>query len=199
MRVVLDTSVLVAGLLSGRGAAAEVVEQVFRSTLVVLYDQRILDEYREVLARSEFAAIDPEEVDALLFVLGQGEPVTAAAYAGTMVDEDDRPFIEVALSGGADVVLTHNPKDFTEQPGLPVMKPGEWAKQVAHWLTKPNPRGHLDAGEGVPRVRDGAHLARAGLRGPGRAVAAGLAVRAADWCGSRRQVWRDSLELRGHR
>lgn len=139
--MVLDTSVLVSGLLSSTGAAAEVLEHILRGTLFVLFDERILGEYREVFARPEFAVINGEDLESVLFVLTQGGQVRCTPYPGTLKDEKDRPFIEVAISGKADLILTFNPKDFMEPPGLPVMKPGQWAQLVAHWLTSPNPEG----------------------------------------------------------
>jgi predicted nucleic acid-binding protein len=59
---VLDTSVLVAGLLSRRGAAAALVEAFFRDPLRLGYTAAILSEYPEVLDRPEFAgAITPHD------------------------------------------------------------------------------------------------------------------------------------------
>jgi uncharacterized protein len=52
MRVVLDTNVVVSGLMRDRGTPAGVVNAVLGDpTLMLLWDERILAEYAEVLAR----------------------------------------------------------------------------------------------------------------------------------------------------
>ena len=64
MRVVIDTNVLVSGLLKQGTPPAEVVADVLAGQLVPLYDHRILDEYREVLARPKFK-LAADKVDAV--------------------------------------------------------------------------------------------------------------------------------------
>ncbi len=54
MKIVLDTNVLVSGLLTPYGAAAEIVRLIASGVLSVCYDTRILLEYQEVLARPKF-------------------------------------------------------------------------------------------------------------------------------------------------
>lgn len=51
MKAVIDTNVLVSGLFKQGAPPAEVVADVLAGVLVPLYDQRIIDEYREVLVR----------------------------------------------------------------------------------------------------------------------------------------------------
>ena len=51
MIVVVDTSVLVSGLLSAHGAPARVIDLLTTGDLKVAYDDRIAIEYRQVLAR----------------------------------------------------------------------------------------------------------------------------------------------------
>jgi uncharacterized protein len=50
MRVVVDTNVLVSGVLN-RGPPGRIVDAIVAETFTVLYDDRILGEYRDVLAR----------------------------------------------------------------------------------------------------------------------------------------------------
>ena len=52
MRIVLDTNVLVCGMLSGAGAPGEVLQLNLQGELHLLSDARILAEYDEVLAKS---------------------------------------------------------------------------------------------------------------------------------------------------
>ena len=54
MKVVVDTNVLISGLLTPHGPPAEIVRMVLNGNLRVCYDLRILDEYSEVFARPKF-------------------------------------------------------------------------------------------------------------------------------------------------
>lgn len=112
MRVVLDTNVVVSGLLNPHGAPGRVIDLLLNGQLVALYDDRILDEYRDVLLRPEFG-FDPRDVKTFMeFVQGQGEGVAATPLGLTLPDEDDLPFLEVAASGAADALITGNRRHF---------------------------------------------------------------------------------------
>jgi putative PIN family toxin of toxin-antitoxin system len=64
VRVVVDTNVLVSGLLSLRGPPAQIVDLVVAGALWVLFDEWVLDEYDAVLRRPRFG-FDAADVDAL--------------------------------------------------------------------------------------------------------------------------------------
>jgi len=65
----------------------------------LLFDERILAEYAEVLARPRFA-LDPADVAEVARQLeADGERVVASPSTAQLADEDDLPFLEVALSG----------------------------------------------------------------------------------------------------
>ena len=65
MKVVVDTNVLVSALLRQGTPPAAVLDALLGGELTLLYDERILDEYREVLGRPKFG-FEPEKVDALV-------------------------------------------------------------------------------------------------------------------------------------
>ena len=73
MNIVLDTNVLVAGLLSPFGTCGEIVRMVSSGELILFFDARILSEYDEVLRRPKFR-FAKEKVDALLdYILYRGQ------------------------------------------------------------------------------------------------------------------------------
>lgn len=112
MRVVLDTNVLVSAMLSAGGTSDMVVQLVLQGELTLLADSRILAEYDEVTARPRFG-FDDNERRALLDVLAElAEPVIARPTAISLPDPDDRVFVEVALAGGADALVTGNVRHF---------------------------------------------------------------------------------------
>ena len=112
MKIVLDTNVLVSGLLQPLGPSGQIVRLVASGELVLCHDPRILAEYREVLLREKFR-FDPERVDALLEqIRAVGIPVAARPLAIRLPDPDDEPFLEIALAGGTLYLVTGNAKHY---------------------------------------------------------------------------------------
>jgi predicted nucleic acid-binding protein len=111
MIVVVDTNVLVSGLLSAHGAPARVLDLLATGDLQVAYDDRIAAEYREVLARPRFD-FDPEAVTHLLdYLFAEGLPLIARPLPAALPDLADQPFWEVAVEAGAPLI-TGNLKHF---------------------------------------------------------------------------------------
>ena len=111
MKVVLDTNVLVSGLLTRDGTCAHVLRLVLAGVLQLCADARILDEYERVLRRPPFQ-IPPDDVTEFLEFLHLGaEVVTPPPLAVELPDPDDLPFAEVAADQGA-VLVTGNLRHF---------------------------------------------------------------------------------------
>jgi len=128
LRVVLDTNVLVSGLLSPFGPPGEIVRLVSSGAVTLCLDARILAEYDEVLARTRFG-FDQDAIAALLDYLDfASETVAAEPLAVRLPDEDDEPFLEVALACGADCLVTGNLAHFPEsaRAGVAVLSPAEF-------------------------------------------------------------------------
>ncbi|HBT47305.1 MAG TPA: putative toxin-antitoxin system toxin component, PIN family [Peptococcaceae bacterium] len=127
MSVVLDTNVLVSALLTPYGPAARVLDAVLAGRLVLLFDDRILCEYEEVLGRGRFG-FDPQDVKALLdFFRSEGVAVVAPPLKAELPDPDDLMFVEVALAGKANAIVTGNKKHFPAEGcgGILVVSPAE--------------------------------------------------------------------------
>jgi putative PIN family toxin of toxin-antitoxin system len=115
MKVVLDTNVLVAGLLSPFGPCGEIVRMVSSGELMLCLDARILSEYSEVLRRPKFQ-LQEDKIAALLdYIEYRGQIVASSPLSNSLPDPDDEPFIEVALSGGAKCLVTGNHAHFPPQ------------------------------------------------------------------------------------
>ncbi|HWG49274.1 MAG TPA: putative toxin-antitoxin system toxin component, PIN family [Candidatus Acidoferrales bacterium] len=113
MRVVIDTNVLVSGIINPHGPPGRVIDFVVSLILTPLYDDRILSEYRDVLLRPVFG-FRRNDVYALLdFVEFAGEHITAGPVSVVLSDPSDLPFVEVAIAGSADALVTGNTKHFT--------------------------------------------------------------------------------------
>ena len=121
MRIVLDTNVLVSGLLTPFGASAQIVGMVASGHLVVCYDVRVLAEYEDVLHRPKFDF--PEAaVSALLDQIeGEGIALATTPLGTSLPDRDDEPFLEVAVAANVETpddpvpLVTGNSKHYPEE------------------------------------------------------------------------------------
>ncbi|MBI4558461.1 MAG: putative toxin-antitoxin system toxin component, PIN family [Candidatus Hydrogenedentes bacterium] len=112
MRVVIDTNVLVSGLLWPYSPSGEIVRMLSSGALEPCYDARIMSEYEEVLRRPKFG-FDPEKVDVLLdFIRGEGHLCAGQPLSRHLPDPDDEPFLEVAIAGHAAFLITGNSSHF---------------------------------------------------------------------------------------
>jgi len=132
MRVVLDTNILVSGLLSAVGPPGWIVEAVLAGDLEIAFDGAIRQEYEEVLRRSEFG-FAPTRVDDVLTALDQfGFNVAAAPpWPAPLPDRDDEPFLAVALASSS-VLVTGNLRHFPlrARGGVTVFSPREFVDRL---------------------------------------------------------------------
>lgn len=128
MRIVLDTNVLVAGLLSPHVAPAAVLQLILAGVAVLCFDTRIMSEYREVLRREKFGFERALTEELLEFLETQGELVASVPLHLALPDPADAMFLEVGVAGGADYVVTGNLKHFPAKMrrGLEVVSPREF-------------------------------------------------------------------------
>lgn len=128
MNIVLDTNVLVAGLLTPFGTCGEIIRMVSSGELALLFDARIMSEYSEVLRRPKFQ-FDEEKVTALLDYLAfRGSAIAPTPLLETLPDIDDEPCLEVAVAGQAVCVVTGNLTHFPSslRQGVEVLSPSEF-------------------------------------------------------------------------
>lgn len=128
MRVVIDTNILVSAILTPGGPSHQVVQLVLRGDLQLCIDNRIVAEYREVLTRGKFS-FSPKWVDEFLAaLLESAQEVLSEPISARLLDETDRPFIEVAVAGRVSALVTGNVKHFSiaEKLGIPVKSPSEF-------------------------------------------------------------------------
>jgi len=127
MRVVLDTNVLVAGLLSAAGPPGWIVEAVLTGDLNLALNMAIRQEYEEVLQRPEFR-FPAGHVDTLLSVIDRFALWLPAAppWPAPLPDPDDEPFLAVAAATGS-VLVTGNVRHFpaASRRGVEVLTPRE--------------------------------------------------------------------------
>ena len=132
MRLVLDTNLLVAGLLSPYGPPAQILPLLLNRKASLCYDARIIIEYRAVLARPKFG-FDREAADAVIdFLEYAGELFVPTPWPATPPDPDDAMFLEVACAARADCLVTGNLKHFPKRARrtIRVLSPAEAVKRL---------------------------------------------------------------------
>ncbi len=112
MKIVLDTNVLVSGLLTPFNAPGEIVRMTSAGTLQLCHDARILSEYASVLHRPKFN-FNPDHVDALLEqIKARGHQISGVPLKKPLPDTGDEPFLEAAIAGKAACLVTGNIKHY---------------------------------------------------------------------------------------
>lgn len=130
MRVVIDTNVFVSGVINPHGSPGRVVDSIIAQAITVLYDDRILLEYRDVLLRP-FFGFPPNDVNALVDFIGlSGEQITAGPVDVVLPDPTDRPFLEVAMAGFADALVTGNFKPVRGRHTVSILSPAEVLRRI---------------------------------------------------------------------
>lgn len=138
MNIVLDTNVIVSGLLSPFSPCGEIVRMVSAGELRLCLDARLLSEYTEVLRRPRFD-FDAELVSALLdHVAHAGVLVSGSPLTLSLPDPDDVSFLEVALAGHAEYLGTGNLKHFPKnlRGGMSVLSPRDFLGQYIRRRTE---------------------------------------------------------------
>jgi putative PIN family toxin of toxin-antitoxin system len=131
LRIVLDTNVLVSGLLSPFGPPGQIVRLVSAGAVTLCLDARILSEYGEVLSRPRFE-FDPDSVAALLdYIEFRGEMAASAPLTRRLPDLDDEPFLEAAFACRADCLVTGNLAHFPDDAcgDVTVLSPAQFIEE----------------------------------------------------------------------
>lgn len=117
---VIDTNVIVSALLSRNNKesnTSRVFEAILDGRITPLYNEEILDEYKEVLGRSKFPFYkeDVEMVEILMVTVGLKLGRTTS-FEGVFPDPKDVVFYEVTLSKDDAYLVTGNIKHFPKKP-----------------------------------------------------------------------------------
>jgi len=129
--IVLDTNVLVSGLLNKKGPPGKIMELMLQREIILCLDRRIRDEYQRVIRRPELK-IDKAEADRVLdFILENSVFIKASPVNIELPDPGDLMFIEVALKANT-IIVTGNKRHFPAYAigkNL-VLSPAEFLEQI---------------------------------------------------------------------
>jgi len=134
VRVVVDTNVLVSGLISSRGAPARIVGAILDQRIVPVFSKDTFSELRAVLGRPKFEryfAKSGLRVSSVLANLAAvGEFVEPRSTRQRIRDFKDRPFLEVAATQPPPEFIVTGDGDFEDGAygGVPVLSPAVFAR-----------------------------------------------------------------------
>jgi len=115
VKIVIDTNVLISGILNPSGPPGRIVDFLRNGFLQLVIDDRILSEYADVLRRKYFLRYfeESEREDVLDYISKNSYYTSTRVVVHNMPDEGDVPFLEIALSENAPLVtgnLKHYPR-----------------------------------------------------------------------------------------
>lgn len=133
--VVLDTSVLIAGLRSARGASYEVLRRVGSDELVVSVSVPLVLEHEAVGKRQArelgLTFADVDDVIDYLCAVAQHRSIFYL-WRPFLSDPQDDLVLELAVEAEADFILTHNLRDFrgSERFGITPIAPDDFLRRM---------------------------------------------------------------------
>jgi putative PIN family toxin of toxin-antitoxin system len=138
LKVVVDTSIVVAGLRTRLGAGNAVLRLVAEKRIRLLATPPLFLEYEDVLKRPEHRlahGLTLPQIDEFLAELaGLVEPVEVHfLWRPQTRDPNDEMVLEAAINGEADAIVTYNVADFAEAGerfAISIMRPAELLKKV---------------------------------------------------------------------
>lgn len=129
MKAVVDTNVLVSGLINMQHAPGRIVDMIRTRALQLVVDERILAEYQSVLLGNRLRKWVGEEDarDLLVFLFLDSDRIASTSPVPGLPDPGDSPFLEVAIAANVPLV-TGNLKHFPEHlcRGHRTMAPSEF-------------------------------------------------------------------------
>ena len=131
MTVVIDTNVLVSGLIQPDNTPGRIIDLLRADEITLAIDDRIYDEYSEVLSREHFSKyFSAAEKNLILdFISHDSVRVLCTKRIPDLPDQDDACFLEVALTANVPLI-TGNIRHYPEHQcqGVQVITPGQFVE-----------------------------------------------------------------------
>lgn len=136
MRVVIDTSVMVAASRSRHGASFQVVQSISSGLFQPCLSVALYAEWRDALSRPENRPPGVSAEDAWAFLryvagLSHIQPIYFL-WRPVLRDPDDDMVLELAVAASCRVIVTHNLNDFVgaERFGINPVSPAEFLREL---------------------------------------------------------------------
>lgn len=139
LKFVIDTNIFVSGLINKRGAARKLIVHLVSKHVTLIICQEIYDEYEFVLLNSNL--IDLNEANELLYFISQvAHPYEITNMLEICKDKADNKFLEAAVVGSVDYLVTKNIKHFPfkEYKNIKIVKVAKGLTAIEKQLHKQN-------------------------------------------------------------
>ena len=136
MRAVVDTGVLVSALIHRQGTTGEVLRALREGRFTAIYSTDILVEIIDVLGRPTLRVKYHIELDEISIVINlirlRGDLVIPARKVTMCRDPKDDKFLEAALAGGADCIVSGDGDllNLTSFENIPILRPAEFLARL---------------------------------------------------------------------
>ena len=133
MKIVLDTNVMISGMLNPSGPPGKIIDLLRSGALQLVVDDRILSEYADVLRRKYFLRYfgESERERVIEYISGNSYYTLSKVVVSGIPDQGDAPFLEIALSEGVPLItgnLKHYPE--TARMGCLVLSPKQFIEEL---------------------------------------------------------------------
>ena len=139
-RIVVDTNIFIAAILSPSGDNREVIRACLQRKAVPLMGAALFHEYEDLLARADLMekspliSVDREALLAAFLSVAEWVKVYFL-WRPNLPDEADNHLIELALAGNAETIVTNNTKDLAHGqlpfPGLKIQTPRQFSTDLS--------------------------------------------------------------------
>jgi putative PIN family toxin of toxin-antitoxin system len=134
MRAIIDTNILVRALIMPHGSVGPVLQHLRQGDYIMLYAPSLLAELVDVLSRprirTRYGLSDEDIKTVLRLILLRSEAVTPTRTITACRDPKDNKFLEVAVAGQAEVIVSGDEDLLVLHPfeGIPIISPAEFLK-----------------------------------------------------------------------
>ena len=132
LRVVLDTNVIISGLISPKGPPAGILKALKAGRFILVTSQAINEEILEVMDRPRLRdkyGLADHMFDIAFILWEQAEVITKLPSVKASKDSDDDKFLAAALGGLAHYIVTGDIKDLLsmrEYQGIRIVSPEQF-------------------------------------------------------------------------
>ncbi|MFQ6105150.1 MAG: putative toxin-antitoxin system toxin component, PIN family [Candidatus Glassbacteria bacterium] len=134
-KIVIDKNVLIAGLLSRKGASFRVLELISENKFDLVISVPLILEYEEATKRkSRTIGLTYSEIDDILDYICFVADLREVFYLWRpfLKDPNDDMILELAVEAECDFIVTHNIRDFagSEKFGIHIITPREFLREI---------------------------------------------------------------------
>lgn len=136
MRAVVDTNILVRAVIMPHGTVGPVLLHLRQAEYKLLYAQALLEELVDVLnrprIRDKYQLTDQDIRTVVSLILLRGEAVIPTQRITACRDPKDDKFLEVAVAGEADVIVSGDDDLLVLHPfaGIPIVEPATFLQML---------------------------------------------------------------------